>query len=250
MLVKRGDIYFANLAENIVGSEQGGPRPVLVIQNNIGNKFSPTTIVAVFTAKVKKAKLPTHIEFEAGKYQLHSDSLLMLEQIKTIDKSRLVAYINNVATDVIMSKIDLALEISLGLTLDKFRETYNNVASLMRYSRGEIYFAELEDKIIGSEQGGQRPVMILQNDVGNRFSPTVIVAVFTTKIKKSKLPTHIEFDSREFGLHDDSLLMLEQIKTIDKSRLKKHIIKCESSCIMDRINSALSISVGLVNVFK
>ena len=88
MIVKRGDVYFADLSP-VVGSEQGGVRPVLVIQNNIGNRFSPTVIIAAITAQIQKAKLPTHVEIDAKRYGFERDSVILLEQIRTIDKQRL-----------------------------------------------------------------------------------------------------------------------------------------------------------------
>ena len=114
MIVKRGEVYFADLSP-VVGSEQGGIRPVLVIQNNIGNRFSPTVIVAAITAQIQKAKLPTHVEIEAEKYGLERDSVILLEQIRTIDKQRLTDKITQL-DDALMGKINQALEISLGLT--------------------------------------------------------------------------------------------------------------------------------------
>ena len=88
MAIKRGDVFFADLSP-VVGSEQGGTRPVLVIQNDIGNRFSPTVIIAAITAQIQKAKLPTHVEIDAERYGFERDSVILLEQVRTIDKSRL-----------------------------------------------------------------------------------------------------------------------------------------------------------------
>src|SRR5690625_3087361 len=110
----RGEVYFADLSP-VVGSEQGGVRPVLVIQNNIGNRFSPTVIVAAITAQIQKAKLPTHVEIDAEKYGFERNSVILLEQIRTIDKQRLTDKITQL-DDQLMHNIDNALEISLGLT--------------------------------------------------------------------------------------------------------------------------------------
>ena len=113
MLVRRGDIFFADLSP-VVGSEQGGTRPVLILQNDIGNQYSPTTIVAAITSQIDKAKLPTHVEIVAGEGGLERDSVILLEQIRTIDKSRLmekVAALN----EELMEKVSQAVEISLGL---------------------------------------------------------------------------------------------------------------------------------------
>lgn len=110
---KRGDIYFANL-DPVIGSEQGGHRPVLIIQNDIGNKNAPTLIVAAITTSATKAKIPTHVNFYSGDTKLKKDSLVMLEQIRTIDKQRLANYVDGVPKNI-MDKINRALKISVGL---------------------------------------------------------------------------------------------------------------------------------------
>lgn len=112
-MVKRGDVYFADLSP-VVGSEQGGVRPVLVIQNDIGNRFSPTVIVAAITAQIQKAKLPTHVEIDAKRYKFERDSVILLEQIRTIDKQRLTDKITHL-DDEMMERVDEALQISVGL---------------------------------------------------------------------------------------------------------------------------------------
>jgi len=114
MQVKRGDIFYAEL-NPVVGSEQGGTRPVLVIQNDIGNQYSPTTIIAAITSQISKAKLPTHVEMPAQKSGLDRKSVILTEQIRTVDKSRLRQKIA-VLDEEYMEKVDKALEISLGLT--------------------------------------------------------------------------------------------------------------------------------------
>ncbi len=118
MNVKRGEIYFADLYP-VVGSEQGGVRPVLIIQNDIGNRFSPTVIVAAITAQIQKAKLPTHVEIKASKHGLGRDSVILLEQIRTIDKQRLTDKITKL-DDEKMRQIDRALKISLGIDFNDF----------------------------------------------------------------------------------------------------------------------------------
>ncbi len=111
--VKRGFVFFADLSP-VIGSEQGGFRPVLVVQNNVGNKFSPTVIVAAITSHIEKAKLPTHVELKAQQHGLEKDSVILLEQIRTIDKQRLQQKITEL-DDKTMLLIDEALKISLGL---------------------------------------------------------------------------------------------------------------------------------------
>ncbi len=113
----------------------------------------------------------------------------------------------------------------------------------MTVKRGEIYYADLSP-VIGSEQGGVRPVLIVQNDVGNKHSPTVIAAAITSQKEKAKLPTHIELHSRECGLAKDSVVLLEQIRTIDKRRLKEKMGELDIGS-MSQVNNALSISFGL-----
>ena len=113
MIVKRGDIYYADLSP-VVGSEQGGIRPVLVIQNDIGNKYSPTVIAAAITSQINKAKMPTHIELAAKDYGLNKDSVILLEQNRTIDKRRLREKIGRI-DDGLMASVNNALSISFGL---------------------------------------------------------------------------------------------------------------------------------------
>ncbi len=113
----------------------------------------------------------------------------------------------------------------------------------MNVKRGDIYYADLSP-VVGSEQGGVRPVLIVQNDVGNKFSPTVIAAAITSQTEKSHLPTHIYVQSVECGLHKDSVVLLEQIRTLDKRRLKECMGRLDGHT-MDRVDRAISISFGL-----
>lgn len=113
MQIKRGDIFYADLSP-VVGSEQGGIRPVMIIQNDVGNRHSPTVICAAITSKMNKAKLPTHVEIDACKYQLVKNSVVLLEQIRTIDKQRLKDFICHVDKTKMM-QVDEALRISLEL---------------------------------------------------------------------------------------------------------------------------------------
>ncbi len=113
MLIRRGDIYYADLRP-VVGSEQGGVRPVLIIQNDMGNKHSPTIICAAITSKMNKAKLPTHVELDAERYGIVKDSVILLEQVRTIDKSRLRERVCHLDSEV-LRRIDKALRISLSI---------------------------------------------------------------------------------------------------------------------------------------
>lgn len=112
--MKRGEVYLADLSP-VQGSEQGGRRPVVIIQNDVGNKYSPTVIVAAITAKINKAKIPTHVELNKHHHALDKDSVILLEQIRTIDKNRLFEKLT-VLSDDKMEEVDNALNISLGLT--------------------------------------------------------------------------------------------------------------------------------------
>ena len=117
MIVRRGDIYFADLSP-VVGSEQGGIRPVLIIQNDVGNKYSPTVICAAITSQMNKAKLPTHIELAAQNYGLTRDSVVLLEQIRTLDKKRLREKMGRVDKEL-MDRVDAAIAVSFGLHSDR-----------------------------------------------------------------------------------------------------------------------------------
>lgn len=113
----------------------------------------------------------------------------------------------------------------------------------MEVKRGDVFYADLSP-VIGSEQGGFRPVLVVQNDIGNRYSPTVIIAAITSKISKAKLPTHIELEAKNTGLDKDSVILLEQIRTVDKKRLKDKITHLDEET-MKRVNNGLNISLGL-----
>lgn len=114
---------------------------------------------------------------------------------------------------------------------------------ILTVKRGDIYYADLSP-VVGSEQGGLRPVLIIQNDVGNKYSPTVIAAAITSKMGKSKMPTHIDVYADRFGLAKDSVILLEQIRTIDKKRLKEKMGHLDTA-VMAQVNDALSVSFGL-----
>ncbi|CDM69505.1 PemK-like protein [Clostridium bornimense] len=113
MVVKRGDIFYADLSP-VVGSEQGGIRPVIIIQNDIGNKYSPTVIVAAITSQINKAKLPTHVEISSEEYGLNKDSVVLLEQVRTLDKRRLKEKIGHML-ERDMKKVDNSLKVSMAL---------------------------------------------------------------------------------------------------------------------------------------
>ena len=113
----------------------------------------------------------------------------------------------------------------------------------MSIKRGDIYYADLSP-VVGSEQGGLRPVLIVQNDVGNKYSPTVIAAAITSKMGKARLPTHIDIPGTDAGLSKDSVILLEQVRTIDKKRLKEKMGHLDDGT-MNHVNSAIAVSFGL-----
>ncbi len=116
----------------------------------------------------------------------------------------------------------------------------------MSVRRGDVFYADL-GPVFGSEQGGVRPVLVVQNDIGNRYSPTTIVAAITSQIAKAKLPTHVEVPAFQFGLDKDSVILLEQIRTVDKRRLKSRIGRVDTEA-MGRVDDGLRISLGLVEI--
>ena len=113
----------------------------------------------------------------------------------------------------------------------------------MQVRKGDIFFADLSP-VVGSEQGGVRPVLVVQNDVGNRFSPTIIVAAVTSQTNKAKLPTHVPISAEGNGLSRDSVVLLEQLRTIDKKRLREHIGTVGTN-VIDVVDEALSVSLGI-----
>jgi mRNA interferase MazF len=115
----------------------------------------------------------------------------------------------------------------------------------LEVKRGYIFFADLSP-VVGSEQGGVRPVLVIQNDVGNKYSPTVIIAAITSQIEKAKLPTHVEVEAKEYGLEKDSVILLEQIRTIDKQRLHGKVTELDGR-VMLKVSQALKISLGLID---
>lgn len=115
--------------------------------------------------------------------------------------------------------------------------------NFLNIKRGDIYYADLSP-VVGSEQGGLRPVLIVQNDVGNRYSPTVIAAAITSQISKTRLPTHIDIFAETYGLAKDSVILCEQIRTIDKRRLRERMGHLDD-LLMQRVNDAITVSFGL-----
>ena len=126
---------------------------------------------------------------------------------------------------------------------DAARGAGKEITMIAGIKRGDIFYADLSP-VVGSEQGGLRPVLIIQNDIGNRYSPTVIAAAITSRMDKARLPTHIDIHADKVGLSKDSVVLLEQIRTIDKRRLKEKMGHLDSA-VMSRVNNAIAISFGL-----
>jgi mRNA interferase MazF len=126
------------------------------------------------------------------------------------------------------------------------KEQKGRLIMIPSIKRGDIFYADLSP-VVGSEQGGLRPVLIIQNDVGNRYSPTVIAAAITSRMDKTKLPTHIDIHADRVGLSKDSVILLEQIRTLDKRRLKEKMGHLDGT-VMTRVNNAIAVSFGLGNV--
>lgn len=122
----------------------------------------------------------------------------------------------------------------------------NGTWKIVIVRRGDIFYADLSP-VIGSEQGGIRPVLVIQNDIGNKYSPTIIISAITSQINKAKLPTHVGITGQEYGLPKDSVVLLEQIRTIDKKRLREKIGRFDDE-MMRYVDDALRISIGLVNL--
>ena len=124
-----------------------------------------------------------------------------------------------------------------------FRRSVSFVDNIISVKRGDIFYADL-NPVIGSEQGGTRPVLVVQNDIGNKYSPTIIITAITSQINKAKLPTHVEIKAGSYGLVKDSVVLLEQIRTIDKKRLKEKIGRCDEN-LMEQIDKLLQVSLGI-----
>ena len=146
-----------------------------------------------------------------------------------------------ISAQVITLRCDLRSFLYLFVAEEKYK-CYMENKSFHSVYRGDIFYADLEP-VIGSEQGGVRPVLVIQNDIGNRHSPTVIVAAITSRIKHRRQPTHVNLNGRQCGLHSDSTIMLEQLRTLDKQRLLGYVGSV-GKAKMDEVDSALEISVG------
>lgn len=243
----QGFVYYADLRKNVRGSEQDGIRPMVVLQNDKGNKYGNTLIVAPITkeykdrhSKCKKKRLCTQVSLHAEDYDfLHDDSKVITEQIRTIDKKRVVSsekigYVN----EKDYKKIQSSTIISLGLV-----ESFTTDSC--EFKRGDIYLANLGEGI-GREFKGFVPVVIIQNNKGNEYSPTVIIVPINLK-SEAKLPTHVMLDEGNdpyVNINQKCTILAEQITTIDKERLISKIGHLSDEK-MKEVNAAIIRSLAI-----
>lgn len=206
--VRRGDIVYCDLNDGF-GSVQQGYRPVLVIQNDAGNRHSDVTLIAPITTKKEDSKMPTHVKMPSDVYPtMQNGSKVMLEQIIAVDMQRLnPTIITHLEYDE-KEEVDKALRLSVGLL--------ESQESSGKYTRGDIFLADLGFGC-GREIKGFVPVVVVQNNKGNDNSPTLIVAPIILR-KKATLPTHVKLRKRT-GVKHDGVVLCEQLKTIDKSQV-------------------------------
>ncbi len=235
----RGEIYYADL-DPVVGSEQMGTRPVLILQNNVGNHFARTVIVAPITSRIHaKSKLPTH-SYIGMIGRMKYPSVVMLEQLRTLDK-RGYTEVPERTKRAITAKSGWRTQSDFLHSRSKRQRRRFYMSRT--YLRGEIYYADL-DPVVGSEQMGTRPVLILQNNVGNHFARTVIVAPITSRIHtKSKIPTH-SYIGIIGRMKYPSVVMLEQLRTLDKRRIGYYIGKLPEEKMQD-VTRALCVSLAI-----
>lgn len=220
----QGFVYYADLRSNVIGSEQDGIRPMVVMQNDMGNKYSNTLIVAPITKEFthrrpnqRKKHQRTQVTLNATSYDfLNEDSKIITEQIRTIDKKRIISPEKvGCLSDDDYIRLQSSAIISLGLV-----EQHKN--SLIK--RGDIYLADL-GKGVGCEFRGLVPVVVIQNNIGNEYSPTVIIIPIKLS-SGAKLPTHVLLEGKSdplVNINRDCVILAEQIRTIDKERLISHV---------------------------
>lgn len=228
MKIKRGDVFYADLRP-VVGSEQGGIRPVVILQNDTGNLFSTTTIIAPMTTQ-SKSLLPTHVSIT---FRGRSNTILM-EQLRTISKSRLLHYMGRLSPKD-MDMLDDPLKVALNI--DNAQPCKYSKRK-MPIKRGDIFYADLSPAI-GSEQMGMQQVVVLQNDVGNQYSPTVIVAAITQQ-NKNRIPTHVSTKIDE----KRNIILLEQVRAVSRSRLDSRTGQLDDDTLC-RVNAALKLSLDI-----
>lgn len=230
--IKRGQLVWVDLEGE--GCEQRGRRPAIIVQNDFGNRVSPTTIIVPLTSRKTKAVIPTHVHIEAEKFSgtsVKMDSIALAEQVRVIDRKRIKYYDSLVLPDSDMHRIDRALEIAVGL-LEKVNS--------------KMIWVRLDDGI-GCEQTSKNPMpaIIVQNEAGNNFAPTYIIAPIVIK-KRKLLPTHTLLSEGFIADKKESVVLAEQIRTIDKIRVCKEYKEKEITVdLMESIKESLKISLGL-----
>lgn len=246
----RNQLYYGDFGLDTIGSEQNGLRPFVVIQNNLGNRFSPNLIVAPITSvqKVKDCSIrkinPTHVLLLQKDYPaLKSDSVILTEQIRTISKKRVresVSTYNVALQPAYIQKLNEVLELSVGVAKDTPQKMSN-------VSRGDVYFADL-GRGVGFESCGVQPVLVIQNDLGNHFSPTTIVVSIVFNQQSKVLPTHVKIKKGNGTTNfcKPGNIQTEQIRTIDKTRLIAKV-GTVSNEILAAVDQALQVSIGLNN---
>ena len=230
--IKRGQLVWVDLDGE--GCEQRGRRPAIVVQNDFGNRVSPTTIIVPLTSRKTKAVIPTHVYIEADKFNgtsVKMDSIALAEQVRVIDKKRIKYYDSLILPESVMLKIDQALEIAVGLSEKK---------------ESRLIWVRLDDGI-GCEQTSKNPLpaVIVQNEAGNNFAPTYIIVPVVIK-KRKMIPTHTLLSKGFITDNKESVVLAEQIRTIDKVRVCNEYKEKEISMgLMESIKESLKISLGL-----
>lgn len=230
--IKRGQLVWVDLEGE--GCEQRGRRPAIIVQNDLGNKVSPTTIIVPLTSRKTKAVIPTHVLIEAENFSgtsVKMDSIALAEQVRVIDRKRIKYYDSLILPESVMKKVDRALEIAVGCKEKK---------------GSKLVWVRLDDGI-GCEQSSKNPIpaIVVQNEAGNNFAPTYIVAPIVIK-KRKLLPTHTLLPLGFINENKESVVLAEQIRTIDKVRVCENYGKKEISIeVMKVIKSSLMASLGI-----
>ncbi|WP_088362479.1 type II toxin-antitoxin system PemK/MazF family toxin [Bacillus cereus] len=227
----KGQIIWVDfdLDRNCVGSEQKGERPAVVVQNDFGNRASTTTLIVPLTSNFK-TEIPTHVNIsskELGKNRV--DSIALCEQVRVISKERIIQVERTILSKEVMKEIDDALLISFGVGTPRIPQ---------------VVWVELNG--MGNEQKGNRPAIVIQNDVGNKYSTTLIVAPLQLK-KKKRLPTHVEIPGNLISpTFKDSIALLEQVRVVDKERVTGVVQNTDlTEEFYKNIEEALLVSFGI-----
>lgn len=237
--IRRGQVVRINLGKN-KGSVQSGIKNAVVVQNDVGNKYSTTIIIAPISFNSSKI-VKTHSFLKKDNYEfLNDDCKILTEQLIVVSKSQVIevlGFLNNADMMDVTEKIIISLDIN---------KEYNKliIDAEAIYSRGKVIIADLGNNI-GSVQSGIRPVLIIQNNVGNYYSPNLIVIPFTSSLSKKKIPTHFNLLKNKYNfLTDDSLLLGEQVFTISKEQVKK-VLGSVDELDMKEIDKKMIISLTL-----